>query len=339
MLTPRVARYPIKKVPAAKAAPASPPRLTLHTVKLSPEQLDRLEEMGDDRGWKFRTVEHAQFAFEAEELKFNLVGYKSGKLVVQGKGTEDFVRDVLEPQILGKAELGYEEVHHPDWFEPHAGCDEAGKGDFFGPVVAATVIADAAAVRAWRAAGVKDSKAIGDDMIEKLDRRIRETPGVVVRTSWCTMEKYNALMAKPGANLNKLLAWLHSRALADALAERRVPRGLLDQFSTKNLVAEYLKDADFQLDQRTKAESDPVVAAASVVARAEFVRQMNNLSDLAGETLFKGAGGHVRKQGEELVKRLGKEALGRFAKLHFRTAYQVLGLPVPEKKPFRKYGG
>src|SRR5690606_4441784 len=107
------------------------------------------------------------FAFEAEELKFNVVGYKSGKLVVQGKGTEDFVRDVLEPQILGKAELGYEEVTHPEWFEPHAGLDEAGKGDFFGPVVAATVIADGAAVRAWRAAGVRDSKSITDDQIEK----------------------------------------------------------------------------------------------------------------------------------------------------------------------------
>src|SRR6185295_19645459 len=100
--------------------------------------------------------------------------YTSGKVVVAGKGTDAFVRDVLEPEVIGAARLGYDEVLHPDWFESHAGLDESGKGDFFGPVVAATVIADKAAIESWIKAGVKDSKRIAELQIIKLDKLIRE---------------------------------------------------------------------------------------------------------------------------------------------------------------------
>src|SRR5581483_1385597 len=110
----------------------------------------------------------------------------------------------------------------PDWFEPHAGLDESGKGDFFGPVVAATVIADKPAIEAWIKAGVKDSKRIAEMQIFKLDELIRNTAGVAVRTVLCGMPKYNELMSRPGANLNKLLAWQHATALTEALAQKSV---------------------------------------------------------------------------------------------------------------------
>ncbi len=100
--------------------------------------------------------------------------------------------------------LGYDEVLHPEWFELHAGLDESGKGDFFGPVVAATVIADKSAIEAWIKAGVRDSKKIVESQIIKLDKLIRETHGVAVATCLCGMPKYNLLMSRPRANLNRL---------------------------------------------------------------------------------------------------------------------------------------
>ena len=255
---------------------------------------------------------------------------------------QDFVRDVLEPEVIGVARLGYDEVLHPDWFESHAGLDESGKGDFFGPVIAATVIADRPAIDAWIAAGVKDSKKIAEPQILRLDAIIRATKGVAVRTCFCGMPKYNELMGKPGANLNRLLAWQHATALGQALEERRVPWGLLDQFTEQPLVQRELARKgvkDFELRMRTKAEEDPVVAAASVVARAEFVRQMRALSDRLGEPLQKGAGSGVKTQAAAIIARLGARALGDFAKLHFRTAYEVVAaagkldeLPLPEPK-------
>jgi ribonuclease HIII len=272
----------------------------------------------------------------------NVSAYTSGKVVVAGKGTEDFVRDILEPEVIGEARLGYDEVRHPDWFEPHAGLDESGKGDFFGPVVAATVIADRPAIAAWIEAGVKDSKQITEPQILRLDALIRATKGVVVRTCLCGMPRYNELMARPGANLNRLLAWQHATALTQALAERTVPWGLLDQFCEQPLTQRELARkgvTGFDLRMRPRAEEDPVVAAASVVARAEFVRQMNELSSRLGEKLQKGAGAAAKAQGARIVERLGARALGDFAKLHFRTAYEIVAaagrldeLPLPAPK-------
>jgi ribonuclease HIII len=304
--------------------------------------MNKLRGLLQERGWTPFEVAYSRFAFRADHLKVNVTAYTSGKVVVAGKGTEDFVRDVLEPEVTGAPKLGYEEVNHPDWFESHAGLDESGKGDFFGPVIAATVIADRPAIDAWIAAGVKDSKKIAEPQILRLDALIRGTRGAVVRTCFCGMPKYNELMGRPGANLNRLLAWQHATALEQALGLKRVPWGLLDQFSEQPLVQRELARKgvkDFELRMRTKAEEDPVVAAASVVARAEFVRQMRDLSEKLGEPLQKGAGSGVKAQAAAIVNRLGARALTDFAKLHFRTAYEVVSaagklheLPLPEPK-------
>ncbi len=307
--------------------PEAPKKLASYTVKLDDAQMETLKSILVAKGWTPFEVAYTRFAFKADHLKVNVSAYTSGKVVVAGKGTEDFVRDVIEPEVTGAAKLGYDEVLHPEWFESHAGLDESGKGDFFGPVVAATVIADKPAIEAWIKAGVKDSKKISEPQIMKLDAIIRDTRGVAVRTWFCGMPKYNELMARPRANLNLLLAWMHASALNEALAQKRVPWGLLDQFTEQPLVQKELarKGVEgFELKMRTKAEEDPVVAAASVVARAEFVRQMHALSKRFGEKLQKGAGPLVKEQAARIIEKFGARALGDYAKLHFRTAYEVV---------------
>jgi ribonuclease HIII len=324
------------KKPAAD--PAEPKKLSTYTLKLDDGQLAKLRGICERRGWAPFDVAYARFAFKGPNA--NVTAYESGKIVIAGKGTEEFVTMTLEAEVTGAPKLGYDEVLHPDWFEPHAGLDESGKGDFFGPVVAATVIADPAAIRGWIEAGVKDSKKIAEAQIVKLDKLIRGTPGAVARTCLCGMPKYNELMGRPHANLNRLLAWQHATALEQALAVKPVSWGLLDQFSREPLTQRELakkKVAGFELRMRTKAEEDPVVAAASVVARAEYVRQMHALSLRFGAKLQKGAGPNVKAQANEIIQKFGVQALAQFAKLHFRTAYEVVAaagklgeLPLPE---------
>ncbi len=305
----------------------APKKLASYTAKLDDAQMEKLRAICEARSFLPFEVAYTRFAFKADHLKINIAAYTSGKVVIAGKGTEDFVTNTLEPEVTGAAKLGYDEVLHPDWFESHAGLDESGKGDFFGPVIAATVIADKSAIEAWRAAGVQDSKKISESQIIKLDKLIRETKGAIARTCFCGMPKYNELMSRPRANLNSLLAWQHATALEQALLAKRVPWGLLDQFTEQPLVQRELakkKVEGFELRMRTKAEEDPVVAAASVVARAEFVRQMHALSKRFGAKLQKGAGPLVKEQANEIIAKFGACALGDFAKLHFRTAYEVV---------------
>ena len=305
----------------------APKKLASYTAKLDDTQMEKLRATCEARGWTPFLVAYTRFAFKSDAARVNVAAYTSGKVVIAGKGTEEFVTMTLEPEVTGAAKLGYDEVLHPDWFESHAGLDESGKGDFFGPVIAATVIADQPAIEAWIKAGVKDSKQIAESQIIKLDKLIRGTKGVVIRTRFAGMRRYNELMARPRANLNGLLAWMHAAALNEALTQKPVAWGLLDQFSKQPLVQrELVKQGrkDFDLRMRTKAEEDPVVAAASVVARAEFVRQMHTLSKKFGAKLQKGAGPLVKEQAAAIIAKFGARALGEFAKLHFRTAYEVV---------------
>jgi len=304
----------------------APKKISTYTIKLDQEQIDKLRGICEARGWAPFDVAYTHYAFKAEALKLNISAYTSGKVLIAGKGTEEFVSNTLEPEITGAPKLGYDEVLHPDWFESHAGLDESGKGDFFGPIIAATVIADRDAIEAWRTAGAQDSKKITDKKIIELDKIIRGTKGAVVKTCFCGMPRYNELMARPRANLNSLLAWEHGIALMQALEDKPVGWGLLDQFSKQPLVQRELKrkGVDFDLRMRTKAEEDPVVAAASIVARAEYVRQMHLLSKEFGDTMQKGAGPLVKKQAHAIIEKFGAQALGNFAKLHFRTAYEVV---------------
>ncbi|MCC5833689.1 MAG: ribonuclease HIII [Opitutales bacterium] len=315
---------------------SQPKGINIYTIKLGEAELEKLSSICDKRCYGFYDVAHSLFAFKAPYEGVNIVAYKSGKVVIQGKGTEAFVQNVLEAEVTGTPELGYEEVHHPEYYEPHAGIDEAGKGDLFGPLVSCCVIADGDMVREWRAEGIRDSKTITDASIMRMEKIILKTKGVVVRKTFANMNRYNELMAKPNANLNKLLAWYHARSIAAALEVRKVEWGLLDQFSKQPLTQQQLKKdgIDFDLRMRTKAESDPVVAAASICARAEFVRQLQKISKDFGEELKKGAGAPVKKQAQELVQKLGAHRLKDFAKVHFKTAYEVLGLPVPQKPSY-----
>ena len=300
-----------------------------YTLKLSSEQMDKLGHVLKSRGWGIRTVQYARYAFDGELVK--VVVYESGKLVVQGRKTEDFVANILEPEVTGEFLLGYEEVNNPEWFEPHAGLDESGKGDLFGPVVTACVIADGEMVRAWMEAGIRDSKTITDGAILKMAKQIKGTKGAVIKVAYTNMVKYNELYLKFDSNLNKFLAWLHGRSLNSALEEKKPVWGLLDQFTKQPLVQKYVEDLDFELRMRTKAEEDPVVAAASIIARATWLEQMKKLSELAGGKLPKGSGVQAKEKATSLYQQLGEARMKEFCKLHFKTAYEAMGKTPPSK--------
>ena len=296
---------------------------TTYIKELTPLQAEKLKDWLEKHMWTPRKIDYSLYAYNGPEV--NLVVYTSGKAVIQGKGTESFVQFVLEPEITGLIEMSYEQLSHPEWFEAHAGIDESGKGDLFGPLVSACVIADGDAVRKWIDDDLRESKKVTSDaMVLEMARKIKATEGVVAKVSYASMEKYNALYIKFGSNLNKLLAWMHAQAIKSAYAVRPVPWGMLDQFTKQPLVQKQLKLPEFNLKMQTKAESDPVVAAASIIARATYILQMRKLSEAFGEKLLKGTNAEVREQAVAIVKKFGADSLKKFAKIHFKTAAEAV---------------
>lgn len=312
-----------------------------YTHALTEMQAERLRQVLTERGWQFEKKEYTLFA--ARKEKVTVAVYTKGpKVLVQGKGLEEFVTFILEPEVLGVAELGYEEVHQPSMFTPHFGIDESGKGDFFGPLVIAGVYTDRDIAHELRAAGVQDSKAITSDArIRSLADVIRTTPGLACEVVSMGPDRYNTLYPK-FKSLNRLLAWGHSRVI-EALLEQRpdCPRALSDQFAEASVLQKALgpraKVHTFVLEQRTKGESDIAVAAASILARERFISWMGEASARLGVTLPRGATS-VKTVAKEIIAQRGADFLPKIAKMHFRTAFEVLGLPVPEKKEWKRPG-
>jgi ribonuclease HIII len=247
--------------------------------------------------------------------------------VVQGKETESFIQFTLEPEVLGEARLGYEDLHHPERFAPHFGIDESGKGDFFGPLVIAGAYTNEPIARHLLEAGIRDSKSIGSDaQIRKFAEVIRATPGLVSEVIVVSPEKYNPLYEKIG-NLNRLLAWGHARVIEN-LCERKpdCPSALSDQFANPIVLQRALmeKGRKIELRQQTKAESDYAVAAASILAREKFIDWLADAEKKWGVKFPKGASGAVLEAARALVHQHGPDALRSTAKLHFKTAQQAL---------------
>ena len=316
--------------------------LSSYTCKLTDGQAAALEAALRARNWKPRTVPYARFAFESD--KTNVVFYESGKLVVQGKGTRDFIEFLLEPEILQQARLGYEAVLNPDLLLPRVGVDESGKGDFFGPLCIAGVYVNENVVKAWQDAGIRDSKKISSDKkISELAEKIRKTPGCVVNQVMIGNEAYNRLYTKM-KSVNAILAWGHARVIENLMGLRHqmnpAPvKAISDQFaSSKDVVAKALMalGREIELVQRHRAEEDLAVAAASILARDGFVKGLAKLEKQFNMELPKGASSAVVEAAKKFVADHRAENLGKVAKTHFRTAFIAQGLPEPPRKEWRK---
>jgi ribonuclease HIII len=318
--------------------------LTSYTSKLTDAQAAALRELLRARHYAFREVPHARFA--AEKDKTNLVFYESGKLVIQGKGTQEFIEFVLEPEVLKEARLGYEAVLNPELLLPRLGVDESGKGDFFGPLCVAGVYVNEAVVKAWKDAGIRDSKNISSDKkIKDLAELIRKTPGCVTTVVPMGNEAYNRLQQKMGS-VNTLLAWGHARVIENLMGLRyqMTPppvRAISDQFAAnKETVAKALMTLgrEVELIQKHRAEEDLAVAAASILARNEFVTRLGKLEKEFEMELPRGASTAVDAAAKDFIAKHGVENLPKVAKMHFRTALRAQGLPEPPKKEWRRKG-
>jgi ribonuclease HIII len=296
-----------------------------YTHGLTAEQATKLRALLEELGFQFTPKQYTLFF--AQKNKLSVAAYEKGpKVLVQGKGVQEFVQFELEPKIFGEAKLGYEEVHTPEMFEPHFGVDESGKGDFFGPLVISGAYVDRGIARKLLDAGVQDSKRIGSDArVRTLAQIIRKTAGGLIETVLIGPERYNELYEKFG-NLNSLLGWGHARVIENLLAKKPdCPRALSDQFADARVIKRSLLQhgRKIKIQQRPKAESDIAVAAASILAREAFIGWLERRGKALGLLLDRGVSASVKETAKKLVEKSGPQSLREVAKVHFRTAHEI----------------
>ncbi len=298
---------------------------TSYTFKLSEPQQKRLIDLLRTGNYRPTEIPYTHIAADGENCRIAL--YTSGKCVAQGKGAHDWVTFTLEPLVLQEALLGYDDVHDPEASQPHMGIDESGKGDFFGPIVIAAAYVNNSLARAFAEKGVRDSKTVtSDKKAEAMARDIRKMLGDRYAIVAIGPAAYNRLYAKM-RNVNNMLAWGHARAIENLLEKvPDCPRAVSDQFGPKRQIEQALmkNGRSIELVQRPKAESDPAVAAASILARAAFIAALRKIGEQHGVEIPKGASERVREVAVELVKAKGPQTLLETSKCHFRTADAVL---------------
>lgn len=269
----------------------------------------------------FEISQPAYTLFQGKKKGITCTLYTSGKLMVQGKEMQGFIQFYLEPEILKTFTFSYETIQLD--LSPRIGVDESGKGDFFGPLCVAGVYAADNQIVQLSKIGVKDSKRLSDLTIMKIAQKLqKEYLFHIVRIG---PERYNELYEQFG-NLNLLLGWGHATVIEHLVEKSGCEKVIIDKFAAEHVVENALrrKKKRVQLTQRTKAEEDLVVAAASILARAAFLEGLEKLEKTWEMPLPKGASAKTTQTGVQLVKKHGPQVLFNVAKMHFKTTKIIL---------------
>jgi len=301
---------------------------SIFVTSVTPDLIEKLRHGLIDQGFEITQPAHTHFSGKKKGVSCTL--YLSLKLTVQGKEMEPFIEFYLEPEVLKEFHFTHQAAANVgknvgvDIDErARIGVDEAGKGDFFGPLCVAAVFADKETIAALLAIGVRDSKTLSDSTVLAMAKKIKtKCQHSLIRLN---PAKYNELYAKFG-NLNSLLAWGHATAIDHLSKLSGCTCVIIDQFAHERVVQKAIEKKNITIDltQRHKGESDVVVAAASILARAAFLEGLKALSLEAQIELPKGASSKTIQVGKQLVAKWGPEVLIHVSKQHFRTTQQVL---------------
>ncbi|MCH9611654.1 MAG: Ribonuclease HIII [Chlamydiia bacterium] len=300
---------------------------TCFVATIDPAKKEKLRAYLDTNEFTITQPPHTLFSAKKKGLSVTL--YQSFKLTVQGKNKDDFIHFFLEPEILEHFSYSHptptneSNPHTKPHTKPHIGVDESGKGDFFGPLCIAGVYADEEGIESLLKLKVSDSKKLSDAKILKLADKIPQV--TTVKTIVIYPEKYNQIYQQ-SKNLNQLLGWAHATIIQELQAQTGATHALIDQFAGEHVVETKLKQMQvaIELDQQHRAESDPIVAAASILARAAFVRGMDKLSKMCGITLQKGASNKVIDIGIHLAHKHSIPFLEKVCKQHFTTYKKIV---------------
>lgn len=321
------------------------PKKTTFTFELANDQQELLLGLMVNGNFRRREVPYSLYSIEGDH--FNATLYekeKHGKrkLCVQGSGAQDFIEFQLEPKGIVPVELGYENVLHPELFSAHAGSDESGKGDYFGPLVVCCAFTDERLSEEMQKLGIKDCKQMTDKAVLTAGAALRKLLGP---TGYAVVKlgpaAYNRLYAKI-RNINRMLAWAHGTVIEELLEKRPgCNRVVVDQFApTETTILRALKERGkkAKVEQRHKAESDIAVAAASVIARELFIRDIQKMGEEVATVGGSGAPApqpkdvipmgssdpRVRELAERMVRENGPTWLMNHCKAHFQTTDKVL---------------
>ncbi len=265
------------------------------------------------------------YLFQAKENKVTITLYKSGKVVFQGRNSDIISNkwymlenniSITDSLLSQKEEIDYMNCNS-------IGSDEAGCGDYFGPIVVTATYVKKEDIPYLKSINVKDSKKLSDLEIVKIVPKIINV--IKYKSTICYNKDYNDIYNK-NINMNKIKAMMHNQVLYELNKEVNdvVDYIIVDKFVNSNKYYEYLNDNKFIQKDITfiaKAEDKNLaVACSSIISRYIFLKEFNSIEKEIGINIPKGANKDITKSINEIVNKFGKNKLKEIAKINFRNS-------------------
>jgi len=267
-----------------------------------------------------------QYRLERGPESATLNVYSTGKVLVQGKPStlKDALYEGAGAGKVGKTGKARDGGRPALDATPRLGTDEAGKGDYFGPLVVAGVrVLGGEAARNLQEIGVRDSKTLSREGAMRISRQVAYAVGRENISVAVLSPKEYETRRKAAGNVNVLLGEVNAEIMGQL--EDEVEVIVVDEFAPS--AREYLEPfvpEGARLEVRARAEDDAAVAAASILARARYLEEMGRLSERVGFALPLGAT-HVVGAGRRVYKEWGMAGLEEVAKVSFRTTRKITG--------------
>ncbi|MBU7019245.1 MAG: hypothetical protein HXS44_17175 [Theionarchaea archaeon] len=270
----------------------------MRSIALSQKEIDNLNKEVSKKNLKKVPVLNTYELLRVKDRDIIFVVYKTGKMVFQeSMGISNFLNSILVRQdniVIG--------------------TDEAGKGEWYGPLVVAAVALTPEEALALRKMGIGDSKRLSSFRIYEIGN-ILKTSKIEKEVSILSPEPYNIMyeeFKKEGKNLNHILQEMHTQVIYDLLKNLNLQEVtvVIDQFDSSHTVTEsgVLREFKANIIQKIGGESEPSVAAASILAKFIFEEEVNQLNHIYDLDLKNVA-----------PEDIPKDRLSSVAKLHFKN--------------------
>lgn len=314
-----------------------------YKIKLTSEQIKEMIDYYN--GYLVNNTSNYMIA-RAKTSNSTITFYRTNVVLFQGAGaTNEYLKWATEFNIPTDE---IPETDVPDYSDLSViGTDEVGTGDYFGPVVVCATFVSHENISKLRQMGVKDSKMLTDKQIVPLSLEIAKI--VPYSIIYLDAEKLN-MLSKKEYNLNFVKAYLHNKSIYSILKkhpEVKYDAILIDEFTPKEKYLEYLKNCENVNSNITTIkrgeQAHIAIAAASILARAAFIREIQKLSKTYDMPILKGAGHEVDRSAISFVKSFGWKELFKVAKIKFSNTdrvkqyFQNNPLPKSRQEGFEKF--
>ncbi|MDU9351288.1 ribonuclease HIII [Staphylococcus warneri] len=252
--------------------------------------------------------------------------YNSGKVMFQGKNAEIVAQQLLpdKSSSTSTSSISKNATSSIKYNQYNCiGSDEAGSGDYFGPLTVCAAYVTKDHVKILKELGVDDSKKLTDAKIVELAEQLV----TFIPHSLLTLDnvKYNERQ-RAGWSQVKMKAVLHNQAIANVVQKidtHALDYIVIDQFAERGVYQRYaLSDLPFPNKTKfeTKGESKSLaIAAASIISRYAFVKHMDQMPKSIKMDVPKGASNKVDLFAAKIIEKLGIEQLDAISKQHFKN--------------------